>query len=276
MKYKIVTDSSCNLFEMHGIDYTVLPLVLSTGNKEYIDNKALNVVNMMEDISQYSGDLQTISPSKEQWLEAFGDADIIFGVTITNALSDSFKSAREAKKIYESKYPGRKVFIFDSLSTGPEVTLIVRKLAQLIQLKKSYTEIRNTVMDYMQHTQLMFALPKVKNFVDNDLMTPKMAKKSTKEHINIIGRASFEGKFEPVDYCRSQKRALKKLVEQIKETGYHGGTIIISHTQNEDSAISLANLLKEAFGNIHIDITANAGLCSFYSAMGGLLVGFEI
>lgn len=255
MKYKIVTDSLCPSLGLNDIDYTV---VSSTTKGD--------------ELNTYT---ESSNPSIEQWIDAFGDADIIFGVTITKNFSENFNTARLAKNIYEKQYPNRKVFIFDSLSAGPELTLIVRKIAQLIHLKKSYKEIRNTVMDYMQHTHLLFSLSNVNNFIHKDLITPKMLKKSNGQYTHIIGRASFDGKFEPTRLCHGQKRAIKKLLEQIKSAGYNGGQIIIAHMQNEKSAISLAELLKKTYGNIHIDITPNAGLGNDHLEIGSLFVGFE-
>lgn len=275
MKYKIVADSSCNLFELNNVEYSIVPLKIITDSKEYVDTSDLNVENMLAEIKEQYDHSSVSCPEVEDWLNAFGDADIIFGVTFTSGLSGSFDSARSAKLIYEKQHPGRKVFIFDSLSVGPELTLIVQKIAELIRLKKTYAEIRNTVMDYMHHTHLMFALPSLDNFARHNHISQEIAKSANGLGVRVVGRASFEGKLEPIIMCRGQKRALKKLVAQIKSAGYQGGQIIIAHTQNEKSALSLAELLKEAFGNIQVNITQNAGFCSYYAEAGGLLVGFE-
>lgn len=275
MKYKIVADSSCNLFDLNDVDYTIVPLKIITEKKEYIDTSDLNVENMLSDFKEYRGNSSVSCPEAKDWLKAFGDADIIFGVTFTSGLSGSFNTARTAKAMYEKLHPERKVFIFDSLSAGPELTLIVKKIAELIKLEKTYSEIRNTVMDYMQHTHLMFSLSSLDNFARNNYISQDIAKNANGLGMRVVGRASFEGKFEPMLMCRGQKRSLKKLVAQIKSTGYKGGQIIIAHTQNEKSALSLAELLKETFGDIQVNITQNAGSCSYYAQAGGLLVGFE-
>lgn len=276
MKYKIVTDSSSNLRDIKDVNFTVVPLKIKTKQKEYIDTLDLNIEEMLKEIEKHSKEDIQLSTSVEAWLEAFGDADFIFGVTFTSHLSNSFETAREAKKIYETRYPQRKVFIVDSLSAGPEIQLIISKLAELVKLKKSYAEIRNTIMDYKQRTRLYFSLPSLDSVVNYGRIHPSIAKKATQLGYKVFGKASFEGNLISTRICHSQKNAFKKMIEEMKASGYQGGRLVISHTDNEKSALRLKALLTETFGNIPIDIMKNSGLCSYYTKLGGILVGFEI
>ena len=43
MKRKIVADSSCDMWELNGVDFAVAPLTISTDNKHYVDNQELDV-----------------------------------------------------------------------------------------------------------------------------------------------------------------------------------------------------------------------------------------
>lgn len=274
MKYKLVADSSCNIFELD-VDYKSVPLKILTDHKEYVDNNKLNVHDMLNDFKEYKGKSGTSCPSTGEWLEAFGDADIVFGVTITSGLSGSFNAAMMAKRQYEEMYPERRVYIVDSLSAGPEITLIVNKLAELIKEEKGYTEIRNSIIDYTRKTHLMFSLSSLQNFARNGRISPALAKSANVFGIRVVGKASYEGKLEPSGFCRGQKKAIKRLAQEMKDVGYKGGKVIIAHTENLEAATSLANLLKETYYNVDIKIMENAGLCSYYAETGGILVGFE-
>lgn len=274
MKYRIVADSSCNLFDLD-VDYKSVPLKILTDVKEYVDNKDLNVNRMLDDFKDYKGKSSTSCPSTGEWLEAFGDADIVFGVTITSGLSGSFNAAMMAKRQYEEMYPEKRVYIVDSLSAGPEVTLIVNKLAELIKEEKDYSYIRNAIIDYTRNTHLMFSLSSLENFSRNGRISPTLAKSANVFGIRVVGKASYEGKLEPTGFCRGQKKAIKRLTEEMRNAGYKGGKVIIAHTNNNEAADHLCHLLKETYNNINIKIMNNAGLCSYYAETGGILVGFE-
>lgn len=65
------------------------------------------------------------------------------------------------------------------------------------------------------------------------------------------------------------------MIQEMKSAGYHGGKVVISHTDNKEGADLLVQLIKEAFVDVDIEMMINGGLCSYYAETGGILVGFE-
>ena len=53
---------------------------------------------MIDDLSSYKGKSGSPCPNVHEWLEAFGDADIVFGVSITSSLSGCYGAAVQAKE----------------------------------------------------------------------------------------------------------------------------------------------------------------------------------
>lgn len=275
MKYKIVADSSSNIYKLDDFNYESVPLKIVAGENHYTDNNDLDVQAMLDDFKDYKGKSSTACPSTGEWLEAFGDADIVFGVTITSGLSGSFNAAMVAKQQYEEANPGKKVFIVDSLSAGPELTLIINKLREYMEANMCYSEIRNKILEYTNHTHLMFSLSSVENFARNGRVSPAVAKSASAFGIRVVGKASYDGKLQPTKFTRGQKKAIKKVFEEMKSHGYKGDKVIIAHTQNEDSANKLKDIITEEFTQADVTITTNGGLCSYYAEVGGILVGFE-
>ena len=132
MNIKIVADSSSDILNSDYELYESAPLKIITNEKEFTDNKDLNVEEMVNFLRNYKGKSSTSCPNVNDWLDCFGDAKRIFCVTITSSLSGSYNSAVMAKTAYEETYPDRKVYVFDSLSTGPEMALIIDKFKELI------------------------------------------------------------------------------------------------------------------------------------------------
>ena len=106
----------------------------------------------------------------------FGDAEDVFCVAITSGLSGSYNTACIAKEMYEAEHPGRRVFVIDSLSAGPELTLIVEKLEEMISEGKSYEEICTYIPEYQKKTGLLFMLESLNNFAANGRVSPAVAK----------------------------------------------------------------------------------------------------
>ena len=115
MKYKIVADSSADIHALDGIEFSSAPLKINIGERIFVDDANLDVMEMVDVLRAYKGRTTTACPNTEEYLEAFGDADRVFCITISGNLSGSYNAARLAKEQYEEEHPECKVHIIDSL-----------------------------------------------------------------------------------------------------------------------------------------------------------------
>ena len=246
-----------------------------TKEREFIDDEKLDLNGMIDYFSKYKGTSKTSCPNPQDWLDAFGDAQRVVCVTITSALSGSYNSACVAKNIYESEHPDRRVFVLDTLSAGPEISLIVRKLTELAASGADFDSVCERIVEYSRSTGLIFMLKSLKNFANNGRISPIVAKIVGIAGICIAGRASTEGKLDPAHKCRGEARALETLLSDLGELGFTGGRVSIGHCNNESAAQKLRAMIENKYEGVEIEIHHMRGLCCFYAEMGGLLVGFE-
>ena len=274
-KIKIVTDTSSDLFGLKSVEFACAPMKIITAEREFVDDETLNVDEMVDFLDTYKGKSKSSCPNTGDWLEAFGDADDIFCVTITGGLSGSYNSACAAKQIYESDHEGRRVFVLDTRSAGPEVTLIVEKIEEYVASATPYDEICHKITQYLKKTGLVFMLKSLKTFANNGRVSPIVARLVGIAGICIVGKASDEGTLAPMHKCRGERRSLETLVEDLEAEGFRSGKISIGHCQNESAAEQLKSLILAKFRDVQIEIHKFRGLCSFYAEKGGVLVGFE-
>jgi len=275
MTYKIISDSSSDLLELPGASYSTVPLKIITDEKEYIDNSALNVDEMISDLQQYKGTSRTSCPNAAEWKESFEDYDGVFCVTITSGLSGSYNAANSAVVEHLDEHPERKATVLDTLSTGPESALIIEKLQELMKQNLSFEEIEDAIRAYMKRLHLLFSLDSLKNLANNGRVSKAVASITGILGIRVIGKASDIGTLEVTDKSRGTKNALNTIYNNLIKLGYKGGNVRIHHCQNPEAAQTLANRIKEAFPQANIIIRKTTALCSFYAESGGLLVGFE-
>ena len=271
MNYKIVTDSSSNEYFLENIPYSTVPLRIRTVDKEYVDNPDLNVREMVEDLKSITTKSSTSCPSAGEWMEAFEGADCVFAITISSNLSGSYNAACMAKE----EFPDKKIEVFDSLSTGAGMMLIVEKIIDGIRQDLSFEEIVEQVHEYQKHIHLLFALESMTNLANNGRVSPLVAKGAGLIGIRLIGKASDTGTIEMVSKARGRNKTIKNLVSLIKEMGYKGNRIRIDHVYNEECTNQLKEALLNEFPEAKIVIGTCKGLCSFYAELGGLIVGFE-
>ena len=272
---KIVADSSANLMELNTVAFDAAPLKIITAEREFVDDRNLDLEEMIRYFKSYKGRSQSSCPNPEDWLKTFGDAEEVFCVAITSGLSGSYNAACIAKEMYEAEHPARRVFVIDSLSAGPELTLIVEKLEELICAGKSFEEICAYIPEYQKNTGLLFMLESLNNFAANGRVSPAVAKIAGVLGIRIVGKASDEGTLEPTDKCRGEAKSLNAIVKHLKESGLKTGKVQLAHCLNESAANTLKSMIEAELPEVTVNIGINLGLCSFYAEKGGLLVGFE-
>lgn len=275
MNIKIVTDSSANLCTSLEKNIVSVPLTLRTDEREFVDNDMLDIKKMTDYLASYKGKSGSACPSSQDWLDAFGDSEEVYGIAITSNLSGSFNSLRIAKEQYEEEYPNRKVCIIDSLSAGSELKLIVEKIQELHAAGKTFEEISASVAEYQKHTHLIFCLKSLTNLANNGRVNPAVAKIAGVLNIHVVGIASEVGTLEQREKARGAKKALVAIDDLMKEFKYNGGKVLIDHCFNETDAIALKNHILTTYPNADVRIAETKGLCSFYAEVGGLMIGFE-
>ena len=275
MKFRIVVDSSADLITTEDKSLVSVPLTIITDNKEYVDDETLDVKAMTDDLAAYHGKSGSACPGVGDWLDAFGDADRIFCITMTSNLSGTYNSAMVAKETFEAENPEKKVCVIDSLSTGPEMKLIKEKIEEVFAEGKTYEEVCDAVAEYQKSTHLVFMLKSLTNLANNGRVSPTVAKIAGVLGIHVVGIASEVGTLEQKGKSRGEKKAIIFLWNQMKELGYKGGKVIIDHCFNEEAAKQLAEMIKSEFANAVIKISTTRALCSFYAEQGGMIVGME-
>lgn len=275
MNFKIVADSSSNVYSLEGFDYEYVSLTVSAGDKEYVDTPETDAFSMAHTLKTSSEKTHTSCPNIYDWQKSFSGADNIFAVTITSALSGCYTAAVNAKKLFEETNKDTKIHIIDSLSTGPEMQLIIEKLSEFIKEGLDFEEIIEKIYEYKKRTRLFFCLESLTNLAKNGRVSPTVAHLAGLFGVRVIGTASDGGTLESLSKPRGEKKALLTLYQHIKSAGYSGGKIRISHCDNLDYANQLKELITKDFPDSDVTINECGILCSYYAELGGLLVGVE-
>ena len=280
-KFGIVVDSSCDLQNVYPAQQNTeavfcrVPLKLQVGDKVFVDDSSLDVGRFMGEMSAYSGKTSSAAPGPGEWCAAFERAEEIFAVTISSKVSASYSSAVAARDIMLEKQPDKKIFVLDSKSAGPGLSLLVMKIKDLIANGNTFEEIVEKIKIYQKSAHLFFVLESLDNLMKNGRVSKIQARLAGLLGIKILGFAGDEGTLEILEKCRGKLTAYKVMVDQMFKRGFKGSDVIISHCFNEENAAYVHTLLKKAFPKSKISIMPTGGLCSYYAEKGGLLLAFE-
>lgn len=277
--YKIIADSSCDLTSLEHLSTNALfgraPLRVIVGETEYVDEPGLDTRAMMDAVYSFKGKTGSACPSPEEYAEHCRQVDEAYIVTISSNLSGSYNSAVLARDLVLAEHPEKKIHIFDSLSAGPELTLIVEEIARLADSGLPFEMVCSEVERYQKRTALLFQLNSLENLTKNGRVS-KMAGMTAKLlGIHMIGIASDEGTVQPLHKCRGSEKTYKLVLQEMRERGFSGGRVVLGHAFQEKGAEMMRNLILADFPSANITVMPLSGLCCYYAEEGGLLIGFE-
>lgn len=275
MERKIVVDSSADLRAMSGISFASVPLKILAGSREFVDNSQCDVMEMVEYLRHYKERTSTACPGVGEYVEAFGDADEVFCITITSNLSGSYNAASIAAQAWAEQHPAGKIHVFDSLSAGPEMALLAEKLQGLIGSDLSFEKIVAEGNTYLATTRLAFSLESLHNLAVNGRVPMVVAKAVGVLGLRLIGQASEQGTLQPTGKARGEKKVVPELMKKLLSLGYRGGKLRISHCCNLPAAQELEAAVKAQFPDADVQSWEAGALVSFYAEAGGLLIGLE-
>ena len=275
MNTKIVVDSSASLYTLQGVDFECVPLKIITDDAEYLDNGTMDALGMAQTLRTYKGKTSTSCPNVSDWLAAYEGADEVYAITITGTLSGCYNAAQLAAEEYQQEHPGKRVFVLDSLSTGPEQQLLAEHLRDELAAGKDFDAICAEMLRYHEHTHLLFSLESLANLARNGRVKPAVAAVARMLGIRVIGQASAAGELDVICKTRGEHGALERIVLELKEHGYAGGRVIVSHCDNPAAAERLKHMIEAVFEGAQVVVNPCGGLCSYYAELGGLLVGYE-
>ena len=275
MNILIVSDSSSNVFTMEGCNYTTVPMKINAGDREFIDTPDLDLAEMVETLKNHKGKSGSSCPNVQDWLDAFGDAEAIFVLTISKNLSGSYNSACQAAELYLESHPDGKIFVFDTLTAGPQQIMLAEKLKELIDEGLDFDTIREKAVEYHKNTHILFCLESLTNLARNGRVNPAVAKIAGVLGMRVVGDAKG-GFITPVHKPRGHKKAMQTLVSMMEERGLYDGALVrIAHCFGQQQAEDLKTAVLAKFPGCRFVIESTTALCSFYAEAGGLMIGME-
>lgn len=278
MKWKIVTDSGSNIREIdnlpEGVDFDLIPLILHVDEKDFVDEPTLDVKELVDAVEKAPSS-SSACPAPGVYAEKFKGADNVICFTISSNLSGSYNSAELGRTIALEENPDANIHIFDSLSAGGEMDLLVWKALDFIKEGKDFQEVTADLEAYHKNTFVSFMLKSIENLVKNGRVNKAVGSIVGLLNIHVIGVRSEEGTIEMANRARGEKRALNTFLKEIIENGYKGNKMEISHVLNPTLAEKVADMVRAKFPQADINIIPTSGLCSFYAENGGLIVGYE-
>lgn len=276
MKSKIVADSSCDLNEdlKKIMDVELIPFKIDVDEHSFIDDKDIDMKDLVKKMKESPNPIKTSCPSPGDFAKEY-DADDVYVVTISEQLSGTYNSAILARDMILEEFPERFIHVFNSTSASVGETLIAMKIKECIDEKLSNIHIVEKVEKFIDDMKTYFISDDLSNLVKNGRISKTKGLLISALNIKPIMIATDDGNIEMIDKARGTKKAFKRLVEIIGETGirFEERTLAISHANALEKAMELKEGLKK-YNFKDIIIVETKGLSTGYVNDGGVILAF--
>ena len=279
MKWNIVVDSGCDLNSLKRADadcgFTKVPIKIITNLGEFVDDGSHGLDELFTMLHASKGKSSSACPSPSEWAEAFSKADYTIAFSLTSTLSGCYNSALIGRDIALDEDANKKIFIMDTLTVGPEMTLLVYKASELIRTGLSFEEVCEELTAYREKTKLLFVIGSLDTLIKNGRVNKAVGAMIGMMKIRLLGKASEKGDIEVSDKARGFKKCVTGILALLANEGFRDGRMVIAHSFNEEEATTLAKAIHVSYPDAHISMMPAGGVCSYYTEEGGILLGFE-
>lgn len=188
----------------------------------------------------------------ESYFERFlAEGKDVLHLTLSSGISGTVNSARIAQENLLEKYPGRKLYVVDSLAASSGYGLLMDKLADLREEGKTIDEVREWAESNKKKLHHWFFSSDLTFFIKGGRVSKTAGFIGGVMNICPLLNVDFEGKLIPRQKVRTKKKVIAEIVHKMEEFAEGGldysGKCYISNSACRKDAEEVAALVEERF-----------------------------
>ncbi len=280
MSIKLIADSSCDLTPAlkEQLDIALVSFKVILGDKEFVDNKDLDVLNMLDEIKAHSSPVASACPSPDEFATHMEAADESFVITLSSKLSGSYNSAVVARELVLEKHPDKKIHVFDSKSAAAGETRIALLLHEMINAGKAFDEIVKEAEQFIAGMCTRFVLDDLGTLIKNGRISKAAGFVGSVLNLRPI-MAGIDGEIVALEKVRGTQNAMIHLVQNVAaatvDAAKSSKTLVLTHCNCAERARELTvELMAKCAAIKEIVFIPTAGLSSMYANNGGIILAF--
>ena len=280
MRFKIVTDSACDLSAemIEALDLGIAALSVELDGRAYAEGE-MTPKELYDHLR--GGKLpKTSAVNPELWADAMRPAleqgQDVLTLVFSSALSATCQNAFIAAEELRGEFPDRKLIVIDSLCAAIGLGLLVHTAARLRDAGKSIEETAAWIEEHKLNVCHWVTVEDLMHLKRGGRVSAATAVVGTMLSIKPIIHVDDEGKLMNVGKVRGRKGAIEHVASKLGELGegYNNETVYIVHGDCQEDAEHLASIVKEKYGVKNVLIGYVDGVIGAHTGPGVLALFF--
>lgn len=263
MTVTIITDSTADLSPeiINNRQLKVVPLTVYIGGDTYLDGVNLSTQRLFELVEKYGGLPKTAAPSVGVFMEIFNQpGDYVF-IGISTELSSTVQNATLAS----AEFPGRNIFLINSLNLSTGIGMLVLKAADLRDAGLSAAEIQEQVNKCIDKIRCSFVIETMEYLYKGGRCTALQSLFGSLLKIRPVIEVKGNGTMGVKDKIRgTRKKALDSMLVDLQANldNLDLTRIFVTHTGCDADALYLADEIRKICPVKDIHITTAGAVVS--------------
>ena len=199
----------------------------------------------------------------EEYFEPFlKDGKDVLHLCLSSGITGVMDSAQIAKSNLEAKYPGRKIYLVDSLAASSGFGLLVDQLADLRDGGMDIEELYRWAEDNKRRVHHWFFSTDLTFYIKGGRISRTSGAVGTLLGICPLLNVSCDGRLIPREKIRSKKKVIQTIVDRMEQYADRGldyaGKCYISHSARYEDARQVAGLVEARFSHLKGRVEINS------------------
>ena len=186
----------------------------------------------------------------------------VLHLTLSSGISGVINSAQSAAELVMEQYPGRKVYVVDSLGASSGYGLLMDKLADLRDAGMTVDEARDWALEHRLHLHHWFFSTDLTFYVKGGRVSKAAGWFGGLLNICPLLNMDDLGHLIPREKIRGKKRVIKEIVDRMAEHAENGenysGKCYISNSACMEDARAVADLVEARFPKLNGKVEINS------------------
>lgn len=283
MDFQIMMDGGGDLSEelRYNSHVTVVPMKIRIGEEDLTADEHLKRSELLNKIRGTTQIPKTACPSPAAFVELCDkEAERIYIITISDALSGSHNSAVLAETILNGEYSEKKICVVNSKCASAGQTLLVLRILEWEEQGISFNRICCRINQCVKKLNLRAAIRSLEMLERSGRLTGLRAKAANVFHICPLVAVTDEGTLEQSAQARGDKKALQLLIRQIeKDIRQKMGQkkpewMVISYCGCPESAFMIKAVMSEKYPEMKIAVAPTMGIATMFAGENGIITAY--
>ncbi len=187
----------------------------------------------------------------EFWRPFLEKGQDVLHLTLSSGISGTVNSARAAAEELRKEFPGREIYVVDSLAASSGFGLLTDRLAELRDEGMSLKDLYRYAEDHKLFLHHWFFSTDLTFFIRGGRVSKTAGFVGRMLNICPLLNVDYQGRLIPRDKIRTRKKVIREIVARMEEharNGYdYSGKVFISYSDCLEDAKAVAALVEEKF-----------------------------